>query len=141
MSGPDTSEVRIFGGTGARRSWLRGLARGGRGKCPACGVGRVFNGYSRTHAACAHCGLDLTGHRADDAPPYMAILIVGHILIPLALAIKQIFDPPLGLQFAIFLPTILIAVLLALPVAKGALIGVQWANRMHGFGDVADPAQ
>jgi len=32
------------------------------------------------------------------------------------------------------LPLTLILTLLLLPRVKGALIGLQWANRMHGFG-------
>jgi len=103
------------------------MGRGLREKCPQCGRGRLFQRYSKTLSDCSNCGLDLSAHQADDAPPYLTIMLVGHIVIPLALAVKQIFDPPLGLQFAIWLPAIIIL--------KGALIGLQWANRMHGFGD------
>ena len=114
----------------------RGLAR----RCPRCGRGRLFAGYVKTNPACEVCGLDLTGHQADDAPPYITIILVGHVMIPMALAMKQVFDPPLWLQFAIWLPAVIIAGSLLLPAAKGAMIGLQWANRMHGFaGSSADP--
>ena len=115
----------------------RGLAK----RCPQCGQGRIFTGYTRTADHCPVCGLDLTGHRADDAPPYMTIFVVGHLAIPLALAAKQLFDPPMWLQFAIWIPVIIGAAYWLLPVMKGAMIGLQWANRMHGFaGPEADPA-
>ena len=114
------------------------MGRGSAKRCPQCGRGALFDGYTRLRGDCASCGLDFSGHRADDAPPYMTIMIVGHILIPLALAVKQIFDPPLGVQFAIWAPVILAATALLLPVSKGALVGLQWANRMHGFGDDDD---
>lgn len=122
----------------APRSWLSALARGLAKRCPACGRGRLFDGYTKLTNACPACGLDFSGHRADDAPPYVTILLVGHIAIPLALAAKQVFDPPLGLQFAVLTPLILLAAYVLLPISKGGLVGVQWANRMHGFGAGTD---
>ena len=123
------------------RSWTQAVARGLRKKCPECGRGSLFSGYTTINENCSHCGLALDGHQADDAPPYLTILIVGHITIPLALAVKQAFEPPLWMQFAIWLPVILIASFLFLPIAKGAMVGLQWANYMHGFsGSDADPA-
>lgn len=113
----------------------RGLAK----KCPQCGRGALFARYTRVTPSCAACGLDLSGHRADDAPPYVVTLLIGHIAIPLALAAKQLLDPPLALQFAVLTPVMLGAALLLLPIAKGGLIGLQWANRMHGFGE--EPAE
>ena len=125
----------VFGGEGGRRSWLRAVWRGMRKKCPECGVGSVFDGYTRSRDHCPHCGLALSGHRADDAPPYITIMVVGHIVIPIALAVKQLFDPPLGMQFAIWLPVMVLGAAWLLPVSKGGMIGLQWANRMHGFGE------
>lgn len=122
------------------RPWRLAVMRGMRKKCPECGRGSLFSGYTSTIGNCSHCGLDLDGHCADDAPPYITILVVGHIAIPLALAVKQLYEPPLWMQFAIWLPVILIAAYLFLPIAKGAMVGLQWANRMHGFaGPGADP--
>lgn len=111
------------------------MARGFRGKCPECGGGRLFAGYVRTRDVCAVCGLNLDGHESDDAPPYVTIMIVGHVAVPLALAARQVFDLPLGVQFAIWGPVVIAMTAWLLPAAKGGLIGVQWANRMHGFGD------
>lgn len=131
----------IFGRDRAKRSWLRAGLRGMAGKCPECGKGALFAGYTRTHNVCASCGLNLDGHRADDAPPYATIMIVGHLTIPVALAAKQLFDPPLAIQFALFMPTILGMTLWFLPAVKGGLIGLQWANRMHGFAEPGDQAE
>ncbi len=102
-------------------------------RCPQCGQGALFAGYTKAASSCSACGLDFSGHEADDAPPYVTIMIVGHITIPAALAAKQLFDPPIWLQFAVWGPVILLATFSLLPLAKGALIGLQWANRMHGF--------
>lgn len=120
------------------RSWLRALGRGLAGRCPQCGAGKLFAGYTRTRAACDACGLNISGHRADDAPPYVTIFLVGHIMIPLAMLVKQAFDPALGLQFLIFTPMAAALAAWLLPVSKGGFIGLQWANRMHGFGGAGD---
>jgi uncharacterized protein (DUF983 family) len=83
--------------------------------------------------ACSVCGEELHHHRADDAPPYFVMLIVGHIVVGAALGVEVAFAPDLRLQM-IFWP--LLALLLSLwllPRVKGALIGLQWALRMHGF--------
>ncbi len=101
----------------------------------------MFAGYVRVAERCSACALDFSGHRADDAPPYLTIFIVGHLAIPLALASKQVFDPPMWMQFATWLPIMAISAWFLLPASKGAMVGLQWVNRMHGFaGPNADPA-
>jgi uncharacterized protein (DUF983 family) len=47
--------------------------------------------------------------------------------------IETNFSPPVALQLAIYLPLTLILSLLLLQPVKGAVVGVQWALRMHGF--------
>jgi uncharacterized protein (DUF983 family) len=53
--------------------------------------------------------------------------------VPLALFIETNYSPPVGLQLAIYLPLTLVASLALLQPVKGAVVGVQWALRMHGF--------
>tara|TARA_B100002003_G_scaffold234020_1_gene247460 strand:+ start:302 stop:580 length:279 start_codon:yes stop_codon:yes gene_type:complete len=84
---------------------------------------------------CATCGLGLHHHRADDAPPYFTMLILGHILVTLVLMLERAAAPPLWLHMSLWLPLTVILSLLLLPRIKGALIGFQWAHRMHGFGE------
>ena len=117
----------------AKRSWLKGISRGFSRKCPQCGEGRIFARYMTNHEQCSVCDLYFSGHRADYPPPYFTIMIVGHVIIPLALAVKQIFEPSLGMQFLIWIPVLTVSTYYFLPRSKGALIGLQWANYMHGF--------
>jgi uncharacterized protein (DUF983 family) len=117
-----------------QRSWLKAGLRGFRHKCPACGKGKLFSGYITVEPRCSNCGLNLQHQRADDAPPYFAIFIAGHVVVPLLLVAEKLWTPPLWLHFAIWLPLTLILVLWLLPRVKGAIIGLQWAFRMHGFG-------
>jgi uncharacterized protein (DUF983 family) len=115
------------------RSILDSLLRGGRLTCPACGVGRMFRSYLKVSDHCPVCGEALHHHRADDAPPYFTIIIVGHIVVGLVLAVEMAYHPPLWLHAALWLPlTVILAVVILMPI-KGALVGLQWALRMHGF--------
>ncbi len=121
-------------GLHAPRDTQLSLWRGWRGRCPDCGQGRIFGGFLKVQESCPQCGLRLDGHRADDAPPYFTILLVGHIIVPLMLLLEQKAQPPEWLHMVLWLPLTLILSLWLLPKFKGALIGLQFARRMHGFG-------
>ena len=108
--------------------------------CPNCGEGKLFRAFLKTNDRCSACGQDFTHHRADDLPAYLVIVIVGHIVVPMALSIETNFAPPVLLQLAIYLPITLIASLALLQPVKGAVVGLQWAFRMHGFDEDDPPA-
>mgnify|MGYP001179604739 CR=1 FL=1 len=101
--------------------------------CPQCGQGRIFGKYLKVNPACDSCGLHLDGHRADDMPPYLVIMIVGHIVVGLNLAFEQSAEWPLWVHFAIWPTLTVVSALSLLQPVKGALIGYQWALKMHGF--------
>lgn len=124
--------------TSTERSVAEAMMRGARLRCPACGAGALFASYLKVTRACASCSEELHHHRADDAPPYFTILIVGHVLVGGVLALEQAYAPPSWVHAAIWLPLTLALCLGLLPVAKGALVGLQWALRMHGFGGHAE---
>jgi uncharacterized protein (DUF983 family) len=116
------------------------IKRGFRGRCPRCGEGKLFRAFLKVDNNCSVCGLDFTPHRADDLPAYLVIVIVGHIVVPTALMIETNYSPPVALQLAIYLPVTLIASLALLQPVKGAVVGMQWALRMHGF-DEQNPTE
>ncbi|RTL50281.1 MAG: DUF983 domain-containing protein [Bradyrhizobiaceae bacterium] len=118
-----------------KRDVWTAMKRGFAGRCPRCGKGRIFCAYLKVADSCTVCGQDFSGHRADDLPAYLVIVIVGHIVVPIVLMIETNFSPPVALQLAIYLPLTLIASLLLLQPVKGAVVGLQWAFRMHGFDD------
>jgi uncharacterized protein (DUF983 family) len=112
--------------------WLCALRRGLRRRCPACGEGRLFDGFLRPSPRCTACGLETGAFRADDAPPYFTILLVGHLVVPLVLALERAAAPPFWAQAALWLPLTLALTLLLLPRIKGAVIGWQWAAGIRG---------
>ena len=108
-----------------------------RGFCGRCGEGKLFRAFLKVDNRCSVCGLDFTPHRADDLPAYLVIVIVGHFVVPTALLIETDYSPPVALQLAIYLPLTALMSLALLQPVKGAVVGLQWALRMHGFDDNA----
>jgi uncharacterized protein (DUF983 family) len=125
----------------AARPLTGAILRGAALTCPACGRGRLFGVYLKVADSCAACGQELHHHRADDAPPYFTIVAVGHLVVGGALALEQALAPASWIHFVLWIPLALALSLLLLPRIKGALVGLQWANRMHGFGAEPDPAR
>lgn len=121
-----------------RRPLMEAMLRGFRGACPGCGHGKVFSGYLKSAPACTHCGEEFHHHRADDLPAYLVIFIVGHIVVGGFMSAEAATDWSTGLHLAIWVPlTVVMSLALIRPV-KGAVIGLQWALYMHGFGGEDD---
>ena len=123
------------------RSVTTAMMRGFAQKCPACGEGALFHKYLKVSDVCPVCSEELHDQRADDAPPYFTMVVVGHVVVGGVLALEQTYAPPSWVHLVIWLPTIIIMSLLLLPRVKGALVGLQWALRMHGFGGHADEVE
>lgn len=118
-----------------RRELGSALWRGLIGRCPNCGEGHMFRAYLKVVDSCPVCREDLSQQRADDAPPYLTMLIVGHVVVAGVLAADEIWpNSPLWLSFIVWIWVTFVLSLLLLPRVKGALVGYQWALRMHGFG-------
>jgi uncharacterized protein (DUF983 family) len=122
---------------GEKRDVWGSIKRGFRGRCPRCGQGKLFRAFLKVDNNCSACGLDFTPHRADDLPAYLVIVIVGHIVVPTALMIETNYSPPVWMQLSAYLPFTFVASLALLQPVKGAVVGMQWALRMHGFDENA----
>lgn len=136
-SQPTTNWTQNDAARPKRDAW-QAIKRGFLGRCPRCGEGKVFRAFLKVADNCSVCGQDFSHHRADDLPAYLVIVIVGHIIVPLALWIETDYAPPVALQLAIYLPLTLVASLALLQPVKGAVVALQWAFRMHGFDGEAD---
>ena len=105
-------------------------------RCPKCGKGHLFRSFLKVADHCEACGEEFHHHRADDFPPYLSILIVGHIIVGLMLHLEFSYDIAPWVYVATMVPAAVILPLAILPSIKGAVVGLQWANKMYGF----DPA-
>jgi len=132
-------QEQVFGGENhsgrvARPLWTA-MKRGALGRCPNCGEGKLFIGFTKSVDKCSVCGEELYHHRADDLPAYLVIVIVGHIVLGAFMAVEATSTLSMWQHIAIWVPlTIVLSVALLQPV-KGAVIGLQWALYMHGFGE------
>ncbi|WP_181377946.1 DUF983 domain-containing protein [Teichococcus aestuarii] len=112
------------------------LKRGALNRCPFCGEGKVFRGYLTVVPECSHCGAELGRLRADDAPPYFTIFIVGHLFVPVVFWVEKAYEPPMWLHMALWLPLFTIASMLTLRPVKGAVVG--WMLRLGLTGNEGD---
>ena len=135
-------EEQVFGGEHhsgrPARPTLSAMWNGMRGKCPNCGQGRLFSSFIKVVARCENCGEDMHHHRADDLPAYLVIAIVGHIVIGGFMAVEATNSLSMWQHLAMWVPVTVIGSLALLRPIKGAVVGLQWANYMHGFGGEDD---
>ena len=115
-----------------RPSMLTAILRGALERCPRCGHGRLLHHYLKMVDHCSVCGEPYGHYRTDDAAPWLTILLVGHITIPIILVCEMNFSLPLWIAFAIYLPLIVGLTLFLLPRCKGVMAAVLWAMKAEG---------
>ena len=122
-----------------RSIWLS-MWRGLLCRCPRCGDGRLFSGYLTVAPACERCGEDFTGEEAHDFPPYVTIFIVAHVIGTFIMVAEATLDWSMVTHIVVWsLVTVVMCFALMKPV-KGAVVGLQWALRMAGFGEEPEEA-
>jgi uncharacterized protein (DUF983 family) len=84
----------------------------------------VFQGFLRVTAVCPHCAAPLGQARADDAPPYFTIVIVGHLVVAAMVLVQRGWNPSTAMMTAIFVPLTMALALGLLRPIKGATVGV-----------------
>ena len=93
----------------------------------------MFRAFLKISDYCPACGEAFHHQRTDDAPAYFVILIVGHIVVPLMLLVETELSPPYWVHAVLWAPVTLILTLGLIQPVKGAIVGWQWAQQMHGF--------
>ncbi len=113
-----------------RRPWLPAMLRGARGACPACGESSLYASGLRVVKKCARCGEELYHHRASRISlPIAAFVALQLVALLMLLAHMVHLAWP---QWAWALLWTIATVVLLRP-SKGAIVGLQWALRLHGF--------
>ena len=93
----------------------------------------MFRKFLKVADACPACGEELHHHRADDFPAYLDIIVVGHVLVPIVLAVDTEIAPPMWLSMSMWPLIALVMTLGLLQPIKGAVVAIQWYGGMHGF--------
>ena len=134
--------ARKFGGAAATKASDRPLwqamKRGFLGRCPQCGEGRMFARFLRTAERCDACGEEFHHHRADDLPAYLVVVVVGHVIVGAFMGVEATSTLSTWQHLAIWVPITIISALALLQPTKGAVVGLHWALRLHGFGGPAE---
>jgi uncharacterized protein (DUF983 family) len=110
----------------------RAMRRGFMLRCPNCDKGRVLTGFLKPSTACGHCGEPYDHIRTDDFAPWLSILVIGHLLVPLAILVETLFRPSMLVHLLVWVPIGMEMVFLFLPRAKGLALGFMWAMGLRG---------
>ncbi len=111
---------------------LPSVFRGLKGRCPACGEGKLFRRYLKVSGDCPTCGHDLARYPADDGPAYLTILLIGHLLVAPLLFFPIVWRSPAIYSIPILVSSLAIVTLLALSRIKGGWIGLMYALGVKG---------
>jgi uncharacterized protein (DUF983 family) len=99
------------------------------GRCPACGKGRLFQGFLSLRPRCEHCGLDFSFADSADAPAFFIMFFSGFIVAGSALAVEVLYSPPYWVHAVLWGPLILVTTLVPLRPLKGLMIALQYHHK------------
>ncbi|MDB5733544.1 MAG: hypothetical protein JWN16_181 [Alphaproteobacteria bacterium] len=103
-----------------------------RGRCPCCGEGKLMRSYLKQVDQCSVCGEQFGQIRADDAAPWLTIIVVGHIFLPLAFMLNWDWMPTWAAMVS--MSALFAAISLAiLPRAKMLFLAILWQTRAPGY--------
>ncbi|WP_235031345.1 DUF983 domain-containing protein [Geminicoccus flavidas] len=109
------------------------LTAGLRGRCLACGEGRLFDGFLSIRPRCEVCGDDLSGQDSGDGPVAFIVLLVGCIVVFGGLFAELARAWPVWLHMLVWLPLTVLLVLAIMRPAKALLIALQYRHRRDDF--------
>ena len=116
------------------------MFRGARGHCPRCDRAKLFRRFLKPVAHCPSCAQDWTHQQADDFPAYVSILLTGHIMAPVIIALIKDTQLSTAAAASIIFPMMIALMIGLIQPAKGAIIALQWWFGMHGFEKERPPA-
>ena len=102
------------------------------GRCPCCGQGKLMRSYLKQVENCASCGESFGQIRADDAAPWLTIIVVGHVFLPFAFMVDLDWMPVWAVMamWSICFAGLALAIL---PRAKALFIAILWQTRAPGY--------
>lgn len=112
--------------------WLPAVVHAIKGQGPGCSKPVMFGKRLKPVERCPHCQLDWFGQQAVDFPTYIGIVMVGHVLAPVVIAMIGSWGISAWVTLAIMLAvTVVMLIAIFLQPSKGAVIGLLW---WHGIG-------
>ena len=89
----------------------------------------MFSGFINVAPRCAVCGLDYAFADSGDGPAVFVALFGGFAVLGAALWVEIVYQPPIWVHMAIFLPLTFVVCLGLLRPFKGLLIALQYRNK------------
>jgi uncharacterized protein (DUF983 family) len=108
------------------------MKRGFLGHCPSCGKTPLFKSYLNQVQSCPNCGAEFGRIRADDAAPWLTIIVVGHVFLPLIFFVNMGALMPFWAGVWVWAALFSGLSLVILPRAKGMFIAILWVTRAPG---------
>jgi uncharacterized protein (DUF983 family) len=116
VTSPETS----FGST---------IWRGIVGRCPACGRGKLFDGYLNLADRCRSCGLNYGFADTGDGAAVFVILVAGFFLVGGALIVEVLYAPSYWLHAVLWGPLAILVPIALLRPFKGVLLALQFKHK------------
>lgn len=113
-------------------SGLSPFATGIACRCPACGEGRLFDGYLDVVETCEVCGAKLRARSSGDGPAVFVIFALGAIVPVLAWIVHALFSPPVWVHATLWPIVVVAGTLLLLRPFKGVVVALEYR---HGTPD------
>ncbi len=102
-----------------------------KGRCPHCGVGRLFNGFLDVKDMCPECGFDFGMIDSGDGPAVFAIFIAGFLIVIAALYVELAYQPAYWIHVALWFPLGVAVPLALLRPLKAWLFAMQYRYKAH----------
>jgi uncharacterized protein (DUF983 family) len=102
------------------------MIRGFLQRCPNCGKGHLFRAYLKQVENCSECGEGFGHVRADDGPAWLTVMVTGHVVVAVMMAVESLLTMPLWASITAFCALAGAMVLGLLQRAKGIFIGLIW---------------
>ena len=106
--------------------------RGALGRCPSCGKGKLFRTFLKQVEDCVECGAHFGSLRADDAAPWLTIIVLGHFFLPLAFLVDLEGLMPRWAALTAWSVIFTALAVVMLPRSKGIMLGVLWQTKATG---------
>ncbi len=84
---------------------------------------------------CRVCEMSLKDHDSGDGPAVFVMFILGAVVVALALFVEILYEPPMWVHMALWVPFIFGGSALLLRPSKALLIAIQYKNKIHDYGE------
>ena len=113
------------------------IKRALRCKCPKCNRGELFKpGLSmELHDKCSECGFNLSDNDVGDGPAVFLIFILGFLLVPMAVLLDWLIEPPLWAHAIIWTIAALSITLGSLKPLKSYIFALEYKHRLKSKND------